>query len=66
MNTKADLISPHRCDKVGLIFAYVIILPTNPENEAAIRSWNRVRYYPRSVFFDMPQVRRLPRGSQNL
>ena len=66
MNTKADLISPHRCDKVGLIFAYVIILQANPENEEAIRSWNHVRYYSRSALCDMPQVRRLPRESQNL
>ena len=52
--------------KSAYIFAYVIILPANPENEEAIRSWNRVRYSHRSAFFDMPQVRRLPRGSQNL
>ena len=63
---KADLISPSRCDKVGLLFAYVIILPANPEDEEAIRSWNRVRYSHRSVFCDMPQARRLPHGSQNL
>lgn len=37
MSKKADLISPFRCDKVGLIFVYVIILPTNPKDEESIR-----------------------------
>ena len=65
-NLKPTLFHHFGAIKSAYIFAYVIILPTNPKDEEAIRSWNRVRYSHRSVFCDMPQARRLPHGSQNL